>query len=147
MKRYVLGLVFDENNIQRVVLKYMKNKKDNFYFMNYTYNGIGGEIKDNDSPLKTIVKKSKEDLEFVTNEENWRFFCTIESKEHNYKVYCYSYLMNTEEFNKFRFTDSLDVITLEVPEQLYYNALVEDMRFLIPLAQQEENKHTTILRK
>ncbi|MFW6377142.1 MAG: hypothetical protein ACOCZ5_00715 [bacterium] len=144
-KRYVLGLVFDEDNPSRVLLKYMQNKKDNLSFMSYSFNGIGGKIK-NTSPIKTMIKKCKEDIGVDTREEDWNFFCTIDCKTENVKVYCYSYFMNNNTFEDFRHTDTEKVVTIEIPEQLYDHDLVDDLRYLIPLAQ-HNNAHTIITRK
>ena len=87
LKKYVVGLVFDE--VERVML-IKKNRPD---WQKGFLNGVGGEIKNNEAPIEAMIRECKEESGLFI--EKWHlynkatfntgveltYFCTLVSKD------------------------------------------------------------------
>ena len=92
-KKYVVGLVFD--NTKRVML-IKKNRPD---WQNGYFNGVGGEIKQNEKPIDAIKRECKEESNLYIN--NWtEYKKTI--FDNGVVLYYYCSLITEKKLNEFK---------------------------------------------
>lgn len=82
MKKYVLGFAFDK--AKKKVVLILKNYPA---FQCNKFNGIGGEIKDDESPAQAMSREFFEETGVQTSQDNWDFYAYISHKD--YIIYCY----------------------------------------------------------
>lgn len=92
-KKYVVGLVFD--NKKRVML-IKKNRPD---WQKGYFNGVGGEIKQNEKPINAIKRECKEESDLYIN--NWtEYKKTIFGN--GVVLYYYFSLITEKKLNEFK---------------------------------------------
>lgn len=92
-KKYVVGLVFD--NTKRVML-IKKNRPD---WQKGYFNGVGGEIKQNEKPIDAIKRECKEESDLYIN--NWtEYKKTI--FDNGVVLYYYCSLTTEKKLNEFK---------------------------------------------
>lgn len=102
---YVLGFMIDIP-ANRVVLI----RKTHPSYQKDRYNGIGGKLKQNESPIEAMCREFKEETDIFTTPEMWTEFAKISSPE--YTIYC---------FKSFQYNLEPTQMTDEIPELLPLN--------------------------
>jgi 8-oxo-dGTP pyrophosphatase MutT (NUDIX family) len=82
MKKYVLGFAFDKG--KRKVVLILKNYPE---FQRNKFNGIGGEIKDDESPAQAMCREFFEETGAISSPTDWYYYTCINHKD--YIIYCF----------------------------------------------------------
>lgn len=146
--QYVLGFAFSRN--KRDVLLIKKQKPE---WQSGLYNGIGGKINEpNEAPIDAMKREFKEETGIFISQRTfmettgtpsfygWEQFATIYVNEHT--VHCFRaytnliYQCTTNEIE--------EVSIHKVDKALNYNAMIQNLKVLIPMALDESFIHCEI---
>lgn len=136
-KKYVVGLVFD--NTKRVML-IKKNRPD---WQKGYFNGVGGEIKQNEKPIDAIKRECKEESDLYIN--NWtEYKKTI--FDNGVVLYYYCSLITEKKLNEFK-SKTDEIISIfdsnNIPENTHKD-IKDFIKYFISKYEYEinEQKHT-----
>jgi 8-oxo-dGTP diphosphatase len=140
MKRYVLGFAFDEK--QKAVVLVLKNRPD---WQKDKYNGIGGKIEPDESPIHAMVREFYEETGMQTNKHDWNCFAKMNFNNDilggKAEVYVFK-MFNNQICQCSTTTDELIVIV--GVKNLSNRPLMHNVPLLIPLALQKEFIYTEL---
>ena len=132
-KYYVLGFLFSPD-CKRVAL-IIKNRPD---WQAGFLNGIGGKIEESDHhALEAMIREFKEETGVLV--DSWKFYAEMKGKE--WVVYCYTAFSN--DIDKVKTMTDEKVIIVETNE-LYKLSILDNLKFLIPMALNDANFYATI---
>lgn len=80
MKRYVLGFAFDENKVLLI-------QKVRPSWQAGCYNGLGGSIEENETPVDAMVREFKEECGIETEWNDWQEYAVMHGKD--WIVHCF----------------------------------------------------------
>lgn len=116
---YVVGFITDDNR----VLLINKNRPK---WQEGLFNGIGGKVEGNESPLEAMIRETKEETGLEINE--WESIETISFKN-GVELHAYSSHISSSDIEQFQsLTD--EKVSLFKKDKLPEN-LVEDVRYFI----------------
>lgn len=124
MIEYVTGFMFsnDEKNVALI-------RKNNPAWQFNKYNGVGGKIESNESPIEAMKREFWEETGVKTSTAIWKIYCIL-SRPGDYRVYFLRAKSNLVYDVK---TNELEVVsifeTFSLPDNTLFN-----LRWLIPLA-------------
>ena len=136
MKKYVTGFLFSQDANHVVLIK-----KINPAWQRGLFNGVGGKVEDNESPIDAMVREFSEETGVITQPEDWTCFANV------FRSNCYDVDMY------FAHSDlAFDALTVEAEEvhilkvtELPKN-IIPNLQWLIPLALDTQADFSTPVR-
>lgn len=126
MTKYVVGFLFDKS-IELVVLiekqkpEWQKNK----------WNGVGGKIETEETPLQAMVREFKEEAGLEIND--WRQYCIICGN--NFEIYIFYSIVEAEHLMRVRTMTDENIGVWSLARVNIWNfPLLPDMRWILPMA-------------
>jgi len=121
MQEYVLGFLFNKQG--NMVWLIRKNKPQ---WQAGKLNGIGGKVEENEKPHVAMRREFKE--EAGLDIEDWKFYGTMNDKDHTFIVYCY-----------YAYSDEMATTMTEESVGVYSSEflplnVIPNLRWLIPMA-------------
>ena len=127
MKNYVVGFLFSEN--EQSVLLIEKQRPD---WQKGSWNGIGGHIEPEETPLQAIVREFKEETDMGSIPESWSNFLTCDYGDcivYFFRAFApYQWLLSAKSM-----TD--EVVWVWTVEAVHNSSIViPNLKWIIPLA-------------
>jgi len=82
-KRYVLGFLFEQDLSSVVLIQKQKPA-----WQAFCRNGVGGEIKPDESELEAMVREFNEEAGVIIDRDKWTLFCEMGGR--GWVVYCFA---------------------------------------------------------
>lgn len=127
VRKYVIGLMFSKDFSDVALIR--KNRPA---WQKGKLNGIGGKIESHELPIEAMIREFKE--ETGHNTSDWRFFCKLIVS--NVEVHFFTTTGFLSELNSM--TDEEIVIVNAREFHSYDNGIVQDLRWLIPMAMDKD---------
>jgi 8-oxo-dGTP diphosphatase len=129
MLEYVLGFRFNEHKTQVVLIEKLKPE-----WQKGKYNGIGGKIETNETPIKAMVREFKEETSLDTNEEDWSYQ-TIMTDNSSWKVHVFMSVGSIKQCKTMETEKVIHASSSILPDKAHWN-----LHWLIPLCLDPELK-------
>jgi 8-oxo-dGTP diphosphatase len=127
MTEYVVGFCF---NLERTEVAFLQ--KTHPEWQAGKYNGIGGHIKDDESPIEAMVREFNEEAGVKTDPQNWFLFAIM--NDGDVRVYCYC-CYNDIIFNNIKTMTDEPIHKFDLSMLRMFNEnFVPNLAWLIPLA-------------
>lgn len=126
--RYVVGFLFSPNYKNVVLIR--KNRPD---FQKGLYNGVGGKIELNESPIEAMIREFKEETGLLITE--WKEYAILDG---DCQVHVFSSI--SEEYIKVETKTDEEVCILYTFEVSSLK-IMPNLRWLIPMAMDSNHIH------
>lgn len=133
MKKYVTGFLFSKNASHVVLIK-----KINPQWQRGLFNGIGGKIEANESPVDAMVREFIEETGVTTNKADWTCFAKV------YRPNCYDvdlYFAHSDLAFSAKTIEQEQVHIIKLTE--LPNNIIPNLHWLIPLALDKQADFST----
>jgi 8-oxo-dGTP diphosphatase len=122
MINYVVGFLFNDEQDKVVLI----HKRHGPKCVITRWNGVGGKVEDDESPLQAIVREFEEETGVVTSIGQWDHFCTLLS---GVAVVRFYYMMDSEKLARVRTTTDEEVRIFDIDE---LPQVMENLKWMIP---------------
>lgn len=136
MIKYVLGFIFTEDRQQVVLI----NKKKPEWQAG-KWNGVGGKIEGEETPLQAMVRESNEETGIWIMENQWKAECTLKGPD--YVVFVFSAFSNLA-----RMVKSNEEEPVELQRVVYLPGrtdVVSNLHYLIPMYLHSDHLKGTVI--
>lgn len=128
MKRYVVGLMFNEDRSMVLLIK--KNRPE---WQNKKLNGVGGEVGLEERLVEAMRREFSEETGVLTEEKDWRYFARKCFTGHDICNFDFHFFVASKKCNPTSLTDER-VLWVQVSTISHVSNLLPDLLYLIPMA-------------